>query len=285
MQRKLRVPVIPAFARSVLGDSPSLPPSVASEVAPSAPGAMEIGVRSGLVFSLATLGVVAEQPKIIYATQKRWRGVDVYLQTTNGATNGTIAVQIWANIRGMRTLVASARTFATTPPGPVARRFGPGKRVCSVRVFAENFEVVLAHDGAWNANDTYQLLVVGTDEAVQDTNEIVGARSMQIGETLFGAAPQGLLADNFPIELCSVEAANNSGALRWLMLFDQTTTPVNGDSPRHTFALPIGQSVFEAGPGLRTARYTRGLFLAPSTTGSVLTIAAANGVFANMWFR
>lgn len=274
-----RTPYLPSFARDVIDQAPSLPPSIADPLIPHVIGASEIGVRTFKCLALADPST--ETPTVVYSTQKRWRGVDVYIQTDYASAGdlGSMIVQVFANIRGLRTLVASGRTRAT-----------PGKRIAAVRCIADTFDVVVARDRTVgvSADASCQIVVMATDESlVTPADPLEACVTPDPADAQVVAHNSGVIANGMPVQLCALSAVNTAAAIRYLMAFNKASAPALNDAPRFSIALPVGLSLFVSDAELQIRRYDLGLQVAPSTTGGLYTEPGGGDflVFYNAWLR
>lgn len=93
------------------------------------------------------------------------------------------------------------------------------------------------------------------------------------------AAAQTLIAKAEGGRVLFVHATTDSASLRYLMIFDKATAPIDTDVPALTVAIPAGLrsvSVRLDAPGLRLAR---GVSVALSTTVGTLTLPSAEGFY------
>ncbi len=271
---RLRLPVAPPAIYE-----PEYTPPVAP--APNVPDG-EIGVDSESTLVSVNLPDSSTVP--VYATQRRWRALDVYVDTV-AATIGAIAtlsVGVFAIVRGMRVLVASGRTRAGA--GSTNQR---PMRICSVRsAVAERFEVVLEYDDIpASSSEEVSFAVIATDEALPDDDSSDGVVPLSvISNNLQTLATQSLSAQSsFRYQLVGL-SATALVASRWLHVHDKLSGSPAGLAPVYSFGLPsVGSTVFGTERTLFTCRrlFKAGVMIAVSSTGDVTTLGA-NGDVAFM---
>lgn len=247
--------------------------------------------------------IQASTDTTVYATRRRWSGVDVYV-TTNGTTfqgpfasnlYTSIVFLVFAVVGNNRTLVGSGRLSRDDASVGTA---GTAKHVVSVRAaIASHFEVVMSTNdlggGTIAANAIANVAVVASDASNSGpknlgvvpcfcsalTGEFPALISdVQIGR-IFTAGSQ---VQQF---VHGVNVANAGFGIRHLMLFDTTIPVVNGQRPLWTAALAADTSLVVEDDLLAQYRFRFGLRVAISTTPTLLTLGAAGDLAYQVYFR
>ena len=231
----------------------------------------------------------------VYATKRRWSGVDVVIQpppfaySMANAHNG-ISVFVWGVYQGLRALLGSGRFPGSYPPGQSANQQA-AQQVVSVRnAVCDNFEVsyycpttvpnlvgvgfmsasVIAADftntpirdtGVMGYNPA------GTDEQPAMTDLAAGL----VIDPLFYPNPQ-------PQSIVAIEKASST---RWVQLFDGIVAPGAGAKPLWS-AVP---GSYDIGEILRGRRFPIGAILISSTDPQVYAADAAGNVVGSIYFR
>ena len=232
-------------------------------------------------------------PSAVYSTTRRWRAIDVWISTDYFNTLDTdfLTVQVFAVTQGVRSLVASGRTRATT------QDVG-GVLICSVRQEADRFDVTIGRvggpAGANSATQQATVTVVASDESDSIADNFIGAITPLPGGPT-GFASFFTLARGCPPELLALYGANTvaagAGSNRYLQVFDGATTPGNGTTALLSVLVPAGETRFidAAGLGIVTPRggrrFRTGLVVATSTTPATLTLTGGAELIFNYWFR
>lgn len=260
------------------------PPQATQVVTGDAGKESEVAFRPG---PLLTGGLVS-----VYTTQRRWKGIDVYLDTGGLAIGGNdgnnVVCALFAIAQGVRTLVATGRmSFAEGQAGwrtkhMIAYRGGA----------AERFEVHFGSDFI-PAPGTMQLAIVATDEVV----EVDGADCDEVGTVLVdgtvlgggnGASVVNAISSTLAgsIELRGVVAATVPGVAaatpRFLHIHDAFAgTPVNGLRPLFSFGMTDGGR-FYTDPKFVTHRFVLAIKAVISTTAATTTLIGAEDSGASM---
>jgi hypothetical protein len=192
----------------------------------------------------------------VYTTQRRWRAIDVYVQTSEanpaaGIIGGQSAVSgnlltvfVYAINRGMRTVIASGRRYiyddANVPPWPL--------HIAAARALAERFEVVThlrQAAAAGNLAGTISVSVLASDESTEpraNVGAFMANGAQALSGLVFGGAGSTLAPA--PFELLAISAVNDAGAgaPRWVHVYDTTNVAndvtLNGSFPLFAYALP-----------------------------------------------
>ncbi|MEJ7812890.1 MAG: hypothetical protein WKG32_20920 [Gemmatimonadaceae bacterium] len=206
---------------------------------------------------------------LIYSTRKPWRGIDVYIEPPPLSLHDTVlTVRVYANVLGVRTLVASGRLGNAVVGGMNI----PAKssRIVAARCLAESFEVTLfAARSAVNLPPAPDLrrcrvAVLASDQVDEPPAELGG---VLLGPLISNAAPPTLPATVATIldtgtghwpeaELLWVEGAPGTavGATpRYLLVYDQLDSVGVQPIPAMTFSLgDLNASTVRIPVGIRT---------------------------------
>lgn len=245
----------------------------------------------------------------VYTTQKRWRGIDVYLSLSPVPlfdapwdAGDSIGIQVYAIVQGVRTLVATGR-FCHWDGNALQRAT---KWMVSYRGNAEAFDVRLttrisvALGGFTVAQRTVMVAVIATDQCVPSEEH---PSRMAIGaipfDTNFGAmqtgAARSIPADQFvpytPVAMiCSSRDTTENV---FMQLFNGGAPAAGDDSTWETPVIVGGQAC----SGMGAQGEESGLGAAVAAPGGALGAGASTtpGVFAavanptetrfNLWFR
>lgn len=275
------------------------PPSILNaqaSAAPVVPGADHEAVALPVPIQAAT-------DTTVYATKRRWSGVDVYV-TTNGTTfqgpfgsnlYTSIVFLVFAVVGNNRTLVGSGRlsrddASVGTP--------GTAKHVVSVRAaIASNFEVVMSTNdlggGTIAANAIANVAVVASDEANSGKKNLgvvpcycsalTGEFPALIGDVQIRRNPAA--GSQVQQYVHGVNVANAGFGIRHLMLFDSSIAVVNGQRPLWTVALAADTSVAIEDDLLAQYRFRFGIVAAISTTPTLLTLGSVDELAYQLYFR
>jgi hypothetical protein len=250
----------------------------------------------------------------VYSTKRRWKAIDVYVQTTGnfflGPLAGTvypaIGILVFAVVGSTRTLVGTGRLGIADAGVPT--------HVCSVHdVLADHFDVAL--DLSNLGNGTFQTAAGGAVATVSViASDQATTQADNVGVVAAFAPGGGGGGSSIPAMLGSVQAlrlvwngttvtdarfrihgidAVGDVASRWLQLFDTTAPLVNAQIPIFSIGVPHNAgaiadnmpSPFVANPALRAYRFKFGIGVAVSSTPRTLTLAGANEVAYQVWYR
>jgi hypothetical protein len=304
-----RVASFPRVSTPVAGAPPSAaqppvapydPPVVAGS--PPAPMVVADGVGDGYESATRSMMITDIRssalggPTSVYATKKRWRAIDVYVETNYRPDTGVgldpadfLRIGIFSIARGVRTFLAggcvrseTAYTFAGVAfigdPGP--------QRVAFARAQSDRFEVVVAR-GTRPVNplrDIANISIVCSDEANDEIlpGQFDGAVQPTFALLNGGAvATQGMAGHGMPIQMVALHAINTSGAVRYLQLLDGTVGPPPGTT-QLSFAIEAGRSIMIGEDALRAYR-PMNISTAQSSTPIVTTASA--DVSYTFWAR
>lgn len=254
--------------------------------------------------------------QVVFATSQRWKGIDVYIDTTalnvvaaGGNGQPYVGIAIYGIIAGMRTLLSTGRTRAIgTTVGFAAN--SPSQHIGALRVsMAERFEVtVFIASGTISSVSagmppTVNVGIIASDDAgLYADDSAVGVINFNAGT---GVSGDGGLTTNvisringaFPGPLSGVggfafvgvQGTNIVGAARWLQLHAPVNgggVPLVGNVPAIAWSLPAaGSMVFGTESKIFGALGRRNWCLAVSTTGPTFTAAAAGDVAFNGYAR
>jgi len=273
-------PPVPELEAAVVLAKPG-PPLTArhAPVVPSEP--YESDVQHLLLADIPVVSLAGP----LFITSRRWRGIDVYVDTSFGPDGPQfVTVQLFANMRGFRVLVASGRTRSTLVAGPI--------RICSSRVLADSFEVVVSQT-AIPADPTLSITIgyVATDQAedMDPVDVFEGAITPNPSgalDTFVG----GLSSLSLPVAklttLVAIAGVNTLAVNRFLLVFYRTVAPVAGNLPNLSYLIPPFGSIFVDNPILRKRSvFASDWTVIPSTTGASLTFAGAADVAQQVWFE
>lgn len=275
-----------AAVRAGLPNFPVYDPPIAAAVKP--PPLVTDGVGDGYESASRTIlctdiPLFSDAPAMpVYATQRRWRAIDVYISTDFAGAAGTafLSLAIFAISRGVRTLVAQGRTRAT-----------PGHRVMTARAVCDRFEVVVQRNAAPTATTQFATItVVASDESEfspQDEWQIGSIAQSSDDATMSPSSNLIVVEGAIRPVLTAIHAININAADRWLMVFDSTSSgaALNGLAPVFQFYVPAngdGQVLFESSI-FRFRPFVNALSVGASSTPGTMTFAI--DVYRNVWFR
>ncbi len=223
---------------------------------------------------------------LVYTTQKRWRGIDVYIAPgdTGFAANVVVSIGVFAIVAGVRTLVGSGGVRGTD-----LTTFGACRAVAVRAAIAERFEVVLGFDGLpLTQQDNVNVSLIATDEALAAPDNDGVLTFTGTKHVLSGAAAVAVGGTSFPPTLVYVAAVTTTAA-RFLHVHDVASVvpgTLNGRAPVFEYGLPlIGSGVAVEFQALRTRKlFPQGFAVCGSTTAGVTTLPAAGQVtIGGLW--
>ena len=264
------LPPVPAFEPNVIAVAPPLPAIVADGVGDD----YESALRTFEIREIPVSGL--DGPLSVYATQKRWRAVDVYIATTAAGAGGTpyLEIGIFAIAKGVRSLVATGRMR-----GDAAGVF---RRIAAARVVADRFEVVIQKTAAMATPlAPVQIAIVASDEANEpDTDQLEGSIPAAPLGALTALAVIGIsAAPQIAVMPVAIHAVNEAAADRYI----QFATALAGATRASWLVPSLGTLIFTDEEFLQQFRTFGDLVFRQSSTPFVDT--PSGDVRFMFWFR